>query len=286
MHVLVIGALGQLGRPLVKVFADKVGHRVTAWDVGEIDITQPGTVDVIARLAPDLVINSAAWTNVDAAEARPDAAYAVNALGPKYLAAGCARCGAAMVQISTNEVFPGAPGTFYREYDQTTMAGSTYARSKLAGERAAAQMTDRLYLVRIAWLFGPGGVNFPTKIVAAADKHGALRVVTDETGNPCYAPDVAVAISRLVETGHFGNYHLVNSGYCNRYELAQAVLAASGRSAVAVTPIDSGEWTRPTQPPPHAVLINQAGAALGIVLRPWQEAVAEYATNELKGNNG
>ncbi len=236
----------------------------------------------VVALAPDVVINASAWTNVDGAEANPDAAYAVNALGPKYLAEGCARCGAALVQVSTNEVFPGHPGIFYREYDRT-QAISSYARSKLAGEIAVTQLLHRLYIVRVAWLFGPGGANFPAKIVEAANRLGALRVVSDEFGNPTYAPDAAAAIVRLVESGRYGLYHLVNEGWCSRHQFAQQVLAHSGRGAIELTPISHKEWPRSTQPPLHAVLVNQAGAALGIRLRPWEEAVAEYCRQEFAG---
>jgi dTDP-4-dehydrorhamnose reductase len=223
-----------------------------------------------------VVINTAAWTNVDAAESNRDATYASNALGPKYLAEGCSRCGAIMVQVSTNEVFAGEPGQFYREYDGTSPR-SVYARSKLAGESAVQLMSDQLMIVRIAWLYGAGDAGFPAKIRDVADRHGSLRVVDDEFGNPTYAPDAAAAIAMLVDAGRFGIYHLVGHGHASRYEFSCEWLRLSGRSAVPVHPISSSEWQRPSSPPPHAVLINQAGAALGITLRPWQEALAEYA---------
>lgn len=280
MHVLITGANGQLGRALQAAFARRPEIQLTLWEIGDHDISHPDCPAWVAELQPDAVVNAAAWTNVDGAEANPDVAYAANTLAPKYLAEGCARCGAALLQVSTNEVFPGAPGVFYREYDLTT-AGSTYARTKLAGERAVAQMTDRLYIVRIAWLFGPGGNNFPTKIVSVADRLGAVRVVDDEFGNPTYAPDAAEAMAQLVTRGRYGIYHLVNDGWCSRYEFARCVLEHSGRQAIPITAIASDEWKRPTMPPPHAVLVNQAGAALGIRLRPWQDAVAEYCRREL-----
>jgi dTDP-4-dehydrorhamnose reductase len=252
---------------------------LTIWRQPTFDMTLPDTADQVAALAPDVVINAAAWTNVDAAESNPDAAYAVNALGPKYLAEGCARCGAALVQVSTNEVFPGHPGNFYREYDRTA-ASSFYSRSKLAGEIAVTQMLSRLYIVRVAWLFGPGGVNFPAKIVEAATRLGSLRVVSDEFGNPTYAPDAAHAIVALVESGRFGIYHLVNEGWCSRHQFAQRVLEASGRGHIELTPISHKEWQRATQPPLHAVLVNQAATVLGIRLRPWEQAVDEYCRQE------
>jgi dTDP-4-dehydrorhamnose reductase len=281
MRVLITGAGGQLGRALQAVLAGRSQTKVFDWDIGDHDISDPSAAQWVADLKPDVVINAAAWTNVDGAEANPDAAYAANTLAAKYLAEGCAVCGAAMLQVSTNEVFGGQPGVFYREYDPLTGGASAYARSKLAAERAVTQMLDRLYIVRIAWLFGPGGNNFPTKIAAAADRNGALRVVNDEFGNPTYAPDVAAAMVKLVESGRYGIYHLVNDGWCSRYDLAAAVLESSGRGHIPLEAIDSGEWTRPTKPPPHAVLVNQAGTALGLRLRPWQEAVAEYCRLEL-----
>jgi dTDP-4-dehydrorhamnose reductase len=283
MRVLITGGLGQLGRALQQAFSKRPRSAITVWELGDHDISDPAAAQWVADLSPEVVINAAAWTNVDGAEANPEAAYAANTLAPKYLAEGCARCGAAMLQVSTNEVFAGLPGVFYREYDPLSGGASTYARSKLAAERAVTQMLDRLYIVRIAWLFGPGGNNFPTKIAAAADRVGSLRVVNDEHSNPTYAPDVAEAMVQLVESGRYGLYHLVNDGWCSRYELAQAVLAASGRGHATLEAIDSSEWVRPTRPPPHAVLLNEAGAALGIRLRPWQEAVEEYCRQELAG---
>ncbi|MCS6827999.1 MAG: dTDP-4-dehydrorhamnose reductase [Caldilinea sp.] len=286
MHVLLIGE-GQLGSALRAVFEksspffertaapEAARPRLTVWRRPEFDIAHPEIAERVAALAPDVVINAAAWTNVDAAESNPDAAYAVNALGPKYLAEGCEQCSAVLVHISTNEVFPGQPGRFYREYDPCE-ARSVYARSKLAGERAVMALCRRFYIVRVAWLFGPGGVNFPSKIIGAADQRGALRVVADEFGNPTYAPDAADAIARLIATDRCGVYHLINEGWCSRYEFACHVLASSGRGHIPVTPISHKEWQRPAQPPLHAVLVNQAAAALGIRLRPWQEAVEVY----------
>jgi len=277
MKILLTGHLGQLGRAMQ---AALTAHDVTGWDVPDYDISDPATVDQVVALAPDLVINVAAWTNVDGAEANPGMAFAANTLGPLHLAQGCARCGADLLQISTNEVFPGEAGRFYREYEQQG-AKTVYARSKQAAEAAIRQVLDRVYIVRIAWLFGPGGNNFPIKIAEAADKFGALKVTADEFGNPTYAPDVAEAVANLIQTKRYGNYHLVNDGYCSRFDLAQAVMDLTGRD-VPMTPVSLTEWDRPASPPPHAVLVNQAGAALGIKLRPWRDALAEYVRVEGK----
>ncbi len=279
MHVLIVGANGQLGRALHN--ACKAQHALTVWGHAEADISNPAIVDRIGHLRPDVVLNCAAWTNVDKAEKEPDAVFAVNALGVSNLATACVRCGATMVHISTNEVFAGTPGCFYYEYDQPAPA-SVYARSKLAGEAAASRLLEHLYVVRVAWLFGPGGNNFPSKIVAAADRNGTLKVVDEEIGNPTYAPDVAEAIFRLLESERYGIYHVVNQGYTSRFGLAQAVLQATGRGHIPLSPIKIADWPRPASPPAHAVLVNQAAASLGIALRPWQEAVQAYAEGYLE----
>lgn len=271
--------MGQLGRAFEGVFGAMPGVRVSSWDLPEYDITTPTISDLVVDAMPDLVLNAAAWTNVDGAESNPDAAYASNALGPKLLADGCRRCGAPLVQISTNEVFPGVPGQFYREYDQPAPS-STYARSKAAGERAVQATWNKCYIVRIAWLFGRWGNHFPVKIVAAADKYGALRVVDDEIGNPTHTLDVARAVARLVETERYGVYHLVNEGYASRYEFARAILDRTGREAIPIEPIKLDGWPRPAPPPKHAVLVNQGAAALGIRLPAWQDALDEYLALE------
>jgi dTDP-4-dehydrorhamnose reductase len=274
MHCLLVGAHGQLGRALKHTFGSLAGAQLTCWGHDDHDISRPESAGEVAVLRPDLVINAAAWTNVDGAESQPASAYAANALGPLYLAEGCVACQAALVHFSTNEVFCGEPGRVYYEYDAPDPNG-VYARSKAAGERAAAQRLDRLFVVRVAWLFGPGGNHFPAKIIAAADRHGALRVVANEFGNPTYAPDVADALLRLVQTERYGIYHLVNQGMASRLDFATAALAATGRTQVPLTPIRSDEWPRPAPPPLHAVLANQTAAQLGIELRPWQDALLD-----------
>lgn len=281
MHVLIIGGRGQLGQALHTFYTQQGVAQVSNWARPAHDITTPAIAAQVAALHPDLVINCAAWTNVDGAESNPAAAFAANALGPHYLAEGCRRCGATFVHVSSNEVFGGAPGCTYREYDLPAPR-SVYARSKLAGELAVRQSYDRVYIVRTSWLFGPGGVNFPSKITAAADKFGQLRVVADEVGNPTYAPDVAAGIAELVQQAHYGIYHLINEGQASRFDFAQAILVANGRAQIPLTPISHQEWTRPADSPLHAVLVNQAAAAFGVVLRPWQAALAAYIAAEYK----
>lgn len=273
-RIALVGFRGQLGRALLEALTDR---QVLALDFPEVDMSQPAIVDQIADFGPDLVLNAAAWTDVDGAEEKPDACYAVNVTGVQNLALAAQRSGASLLHVSTNEVFPGEPARFYREWDATAARSGVYARSKEAAEKVVISLlAGRFYIVRTAWLYNQGGNNFNAKIIAAAEKHGSLRVVADEFGNPTYAPDLAAAVVRLVDSGHHGIYHFTNSGYCTRHQWAVEALRLAGRDTVPVAPISSGEWPRRTTPPPHAILLNTAGAALGITLRPWQEALVEY----------
>ena len=273
-RIVVVGYRGQLGRALTDALA---GRQLLALDFPEIDMSRPAIIDQIAGFGPDLVINAAAWTDVDGAEETPDACYAVNVTGVHNLALACQRSGAALVHVSTNEVFPGEPGMFYREWDATRAHSGVYARSKEAAEKVVlSSLAGRFYLVRTAWLYNRGGNNFNHKIVAAADRLGSLGVVNDEFGNPTFAPDLAAAIVQLVDMHHYGIYHLVNSGFCSRHEWACEILRLSGRGHVPVAAIPSSEWLRRTKPPLHAVLLNTTAAARGVTLRSWQDALAEY----------
>ncbi len=273
MRVVITGHNGQLGRQLQAAFA---GHELRTLDLPCDDITDPGVGRCIVEFGPDLVVHAAAYTDVDGCERDPDLAFRVNAFGTQNVALAARQAGAALLHVSTNEVFSGRRRDLYREWDQPDPI-SVYARSKAAAEQIVRDvMAGRFYIVRVAWLFGPGGVNFVTKILAAAQKQGSLRVAADEMGNPTYAVDTAAAMARLASTGHYGIYHLTNAGFCSRYEFAREILRLAGRADVPVTRILSAEWPRPSTPPLHAVLANTAAAALGITLRPWQEALEEY----------
>lgn len=272
MRIVITGALGQLGTAMQDALAK---HDLVLVDIPDWDITDPQSVPRMADLKPEVVIHCAAMTDVDGCARNPDLAYHVNAFGTQNVALACQQAGAAMVHISTNEVFSGTASLPYREFD-APLAINSYGASKLAAEQIAARLIHKLYVVRISWLFAPGWNNFVSKIVALADKHGQLQVVTDEVANPTYAPDLAAAVARLIQTGHYGIYHLVNEGYCSRYEFVVEILQQSGREHIPVKPITSDKFQRASTPPPFAPLRNTIGAELGITLRPWQEALADY----------
>jgi dTDP-4-dehydrorhamnose reductase len=274
MRIVITGCKGQLGRILCGRLAD---HETLGIDLPEHDITQVDSiVPAIVDFRPDVVIHTAAYTNVDGCESDPDLAFRVNALGTQNVAVACQKAGAALCHISTNEVFDGRKGAPYLEYEDRNPL-STYARSKYAGERYVEMLLQRFYIVRIAWLFGPGGNNFITKICAAARQRGALRIVSDEISSPTYAPHLADALARLIQTGHYGIYHLTNEGICSRYEWAKYFLPLAGLGHIPVEPIPSAQYRRPSTPPLYCPIRNFAAATLlGITLPPWQQAVDEY----------
>ncbi len=292
MRIAITGGRGQLGRELQGAL--KRTHQTTALARPDFDITETSIVQKIADLAPDLVIHTAAMTDVDACARDPDAAFRVNALGTQNVALACQSARAPMLYVSTNEVFDGTQESPYLESDEPRPI-NPYGVSKLAGERYVQMLLDRFYIVRTAWLYALGGNKFPDKIIAAAEEargrrspkrsggdRAPLRVVDDEFGNPTYAPDLARAIARLIETnhrgdlGHFGVYHLVNEGVASRYAWAKRVLELKGLD-IPITPIKLADYTRDSTPPPYSALANfRAATMLDIKLRKWEDALEDF----------
>ncbi len=279
MRIFITGYKGQLGQALYAALAE---HTLDGCDLPELDITDQQAIGAaVADFGPDVVIHAAAWTDVDGCARDPDKAYRANALGTQNVALACAACDAAMVYVSTNEVFDGTATEPYREWDPPHPI-NPYARSKAAGEWFVRHLLNRFYIVRTAWLYAPGGRNFsnPHRIIQLAGERGALKVVTDEVGNPTYALDLAAAIAALIQTDAYGVYHLVNAGHCSRYDFVREVLRIGGREHVPVEPITLDDFPRASAPPRFAPLANTAAAALDITLRPWQEALAEYLESQ------
>lgn len=273
MRILITGGEGQLGRALSAALAE---HEVTAGGRDEVDVTDgDGVLAAVGAAAPEVVIHCAAYTDVDGCARDPERAYRVNGLGAQNVALACREAGAAMVHVSTNEVFSGEDPAGYEEWRPLNPVNA-YARSKAAGEFHVRHLLPEHYVVRTAWLYAPGGRNFVHAILRHARENGRVRVVTDEVGNPTYVRDLAEAIAALVATGQYGTYHLVNDGACSRWAFANEILRLAGLEAVTNTPILGSEFRRASTPPRYGALHNRAGAALGITLRPWQEALAEY----------
>lgn len=274
MRILVVGHKGQLGRALMHSLG--MEHELVGVDLPEYDITDRTAVLTLTReVEPDLILNTAAMTNVDGCAENPQLAFTVNGMGTQNLALAAADVGAEMLQISTNEVFDGQASTPYDEW-APRKAINAYGRSKLAGERFVETLLNKFYIVRTAWLYAAGGRNFPHRIIELADERGNLRVVKDEIGSPTYVVDLAEALLHLIDTHAYGFYHFVNEGAVSRYDFAREILALSGRNHIPVTPIKSAEWQRASTPPAYAPLANYAGSAIGIHLRTWDAALAEF----------
>lgn len=274
MRIAMTGAKGQLGRALWSLLEGQ--HELLGLDVPEHDVTDgAGLRATLRAFRPHVILHAAAWTDVDGCARDPQQAYRVNGMGTQNVALCAADLDAELIYISTNEVFPGTASAPYTEWDAPQPI-NPYGRSKLAGEWYVQHLTRRFMIVRTAWLYGPGGRNFPHRIRQLADERGALQVVEDEVGSPTFTRDLAEALVRLMDTHAYGIYHLVNEGIASRYEFACEILRQSGRGHIPVTPIKAETFVRASTPPRYAPLANTAAAALGIRLRPWQEALSDF----------
>jgi len=273
MRIFITGNRGQLGRELMRAFPSDA---VDGGDLPELDISDADTTRRrIEAARPDIVIHAAALTDTRLCEDDPDLAHRVNGLGTRNVALACRDIGAALLYVSTNEVFDGHKREPYVESDAPNPVNA-YGRSKLEGEEEAQALVERLYVVRTAWLYGGGERDFPSKMLAAASQQPELTVVTDEVATPTLTGDLADAIARLVEMGVYSVYHFTNSGECSRFEWAREVLRLAGRSDVVLKPTTLAEYNAYPPKPPYTALRNEAGARIGITLRPWQIALAEH----------
>ena len=272
---LVAGASGMLGTDLVAALASR-GEAVTGLDRAGLDVTDAASVtDAITRHRPDVVVNCAAWTAVDDAEASEEQALAVNAGGAARVAAGCAAAGARMVQVSTDYVFAGDAGRPYAE-DDVPAPRTAYGRSKLAGERA---VLDRLpesgYVVRTAWLYGAHGGNFVRTMIKLQDQRPAVDVVDDQHGQPTWTADVAGQIIALIHAAAPpGVYHATSSGQTTWFGLAQEIFGLLGADPARVRPASSSTLSRPAPRPAYSVLGHGAWARLGVPpIGEWRSAM-------------
>ena len=277
MKTVITGAGGQLGRALQDALAS---HEIVALDHAALDITNRDAVRAaIFTAGPDVVIHPAAWTDTVGCERDPERAILVNAEGARNVAEAARDAGAAMLHISTNEVFDGEKRTPYAEDDRTT-AINAYGRSKLAGEEAVQEALPEHYIVRTSWLYGAGRQSFPEKILSSARDQKNLRGVTDEIASPTLTVDLAQAIARLIETESYGTYHLTNDGECSRKVWAKEVLRLTGIN-VPIEAATQADFGSPVRKPAYSTLANNSAAKLGITLRPWRDALREYLGSEI-----
>jgi dTDP-4-dehydrorhamnose reductase len=272
MKLLVTGAAGMLGRD-VMLAAGNAGHDVVGFGRAELDVTDPAALARKLDLErPAVVINCAAWTDVDGAEEAEEAAFAINGTGAGNVAAAAAEVGASVVYVSSDYVFDGRKGEPYVESDQPAPL-SAYGRTKLAGEEATAAANKRHFIVRSAWLFGTGGGNFVETMLRLAQTQNEVLVVRDQVGSPTYTWHLAYGLIRLIEGIEFGIHHMAAAGRCSWYEFAREIF----EQAKVECKVLSGTTEmlgRPAPRPPFSALTSQREHA--IRLPSWQDGLVGY----------
>jgi dTDP-4-dehydrorhamnose reductase len=276
MKVMIAGAGGQLGTALQ---TELQRHTLFPLRHSNLDITDRARVVETARaLRPDIIVNASAYNQVDKAETDRDAAFAVNEAGPRHLAAAAAELGIPVLHVSTDYVFDGAQTRPYVETDPTHPL-SVYAQSKLAGEEAVRAANPKHYIVRTAWLYHDTGRNFFRLMLALSEK-GPVKVVSDQISSPTYAPHLAAALARLIETGAWGLYHMAGAGEgVSRYEQLKTFYDLIGHRAT-MTPVPASSFPQPAARPRYSALAT--GRTPRIVLPDWREGVAVFAHAFLK----
>ncbi|MGI9185607.1 MAG: dTDP-4-dehydrorhamnose reductase [Solirubrobacteraceae bacterium] len=280
MRVLITGAGGMLGQD-VRVAAQAAGHETVAVPRAELDIADPAAVaSVVTDTRPEIVINCAAWTDVDGAETDDQRALAVNGPGAGQVAGAAAAAGAWTLQVSSDYVFSGAKRDPYLESDPVSPA-SAYGRSKLAGERAVAQAAPQAHtIVRSSWLFGTTGHCFPRTILRLATERDQLKVVADQVGCPTFTGHLAEALVALAAMRPLGVLHVAAAGECSWFDFASEIVSAR-RLDCRVVPCTTDEFPRPAPRPAYSVLRSERGA-LAPELPHWRAGLSAYlaATRE------
>jgi len=276
--ILVIGAKGMLGNDLVQVLRSSLQtDEVLGWDIDEIDIQEEkSTVAKIENLQPRIVVNVAAYTDVDGCELHKEKAFAINGEGTRHVALGAVRGGAKVLYLSTDYIFDGKKGKPYVENDPPNPL-NVYGHSKLRGEQYVQEIVKDALIVRTQWLYGRHGNNFVDVILRQAREKEVLSVVNDQIGLPTYTVDLSKAISLLIGRDARGIFHVANGDPCTWYDYAQRILKLSGIKGVTIIPISSRELGRPATRPSYSVLDTQKfKQETGMILRPWSEALKDY----------
>jgi dTDP-4-dehydrorhamnose reductase len=284
MRILILGYRGTLGSELFDRLS--AHHQVVGKDVDDFDIaSEDACRRIIAEAEPEVVINAAAYTDVDGSEGARELCFAVNAEGVKNVALACHPGRIKIVHFSTDYVFDGTKDTPYREEDACHPL-NVYGEAKLAGEKNLQQYSDHYLLVRTAWMYGKQGRNFVKTILEKAREVGRLKVVDDQKGSPTYAKDLAAAVDLLLAGRHTGIFHVTNRGACSWYEYALKILAYAGITDVPVTPVDSSQMSRPAVRPCNAVLnCSKFIETTGKAMQFWQLALQDYMRELKTGGN-
>ena len=273
MKILITGAYGMLGSDLREVLKD---NELIITGSKDLDITKENNVlQFIEDKKPEIVINAAAYTNVDNCETDYDNAYLVNAIGPKNLAVACNKLNIPLIHVSTDYVFDGSKTTPLSEEDKLGPK-TAYGKTKLEGEKFVQENTKKYFILRTAWLFGINGKNFVKTMINLSKKNNLLKVVNDQKGCPTYCYDLAMAIKQLLNSDKYGIYHLTNKGELSWYDFAKKIFELSNIT-INVKPVSTEEFPRPAPRPHYSVLSNQKWIDSGFnPLRNYEEALKEY----------
>lgn len=294
MRILIVGSHGQLGRELHRCLSTMTAEigavpnryrnaYVVYHDIDTLDITDFEAITAkFAEIKPDLVINCAAFTNVDGCEKDEVLAYAANAIGPENLAKAVQEYGAKLVHVSTDYVFPGTDPQPRKESDKTDPI-SAYGRTKLAGEIAVQNNCERSFIVRTAWLYGYVGKNFVKTMMTLGKQYDEVSVVNDQFGNPTSANDLAYEILKIALTDDYGIYHATNEGTCSWADFAAAIMKGASLDC-EVVPVTSAQWKEmhpeSADRPAFSSLENKHLVdTIENEMRPWQDALTSYLKN-------
>ncbi len=276
MKILITGAGGMFGMVLGPCLESR-GHTVRGLKREEMDVTSYLQVlEILSVAKPDMVIHSAAYTQVDQAESEPELAYMINGYGTENLAVACLKLDIPLAYISTDYVFDGEHEKPYQPWEQTNPL-SIYGKSKLAGEQAVRNHLNRFYIIRTSWLYGPHGKNFVETILKIAGERDVLRVVSDQFGTPTCTLTLAETVADLITTDRWGIYHATDDGVTTWYDFAREIVARGSDKKVEVQPIPTTEMPRPATRPKFSVLDKTSLVhTIGRELVPWQEALSTY----------
>ena len=280
MKILVTGAAGQLGHDECHVLFQR-GFEYIGVGRADFDITdRESTQAFLENYQPDAVIHCAAYTKVDLAEDEPDQCMRVNAEGSRNVALACRACGAKMMYISTDYVFPGT-GCAPWETDDPTGPLNVYGRTKLAGEQAVRELVEKHFIVRTSWVIGAHGKKFVKTMLRLAETHDRLRVVDDQIGSPTFTADLAPLLCEIIETEQYGVYHATNEGFCSWAALAEAVFRLAGKS-VAVERVSTEAYGAKALRPKNSRL-SKASLDAGCFKRlpAWEDSLAKMLEKEM-----
>jgi dTDP-4-dehydrorhamnose reductase len=279
MKIVITGAKGQLAREFQRLL-EIYPYEVAPLDREELDITNDAHVEkVLAAHAPNIVLNCAAYNLVDRAEEDYDSAFRVNALGVKNLAVACKHMNAFLVHFSSDYVFDGTKEDFYTEKDETNPINN-YGKTKLAGEMFLKEVTDNFLLFRVSWVFGEGKQNFLYKLHEWAKQKRVLKVVYDQISVPTYARDIAHLTMFSINKGLRGVYHLTNSGYATRYEVARFFLEKLGMDNL-VLPVRSDAFPSPARRPYFSAMSNvKLSGALDVQIPDWKIGIEGHIESQ------